>query len=73
MWSRVLTAVLASCVLFPGMAGVLIPPDSTWRYQKGTSEASSPDAAAWRQLGFDDSTWSSGQAAPLDPDVESGR
>lgn len=44
-------------------AGTLIPPDSTWRYFKGLSEASSPDSSAWRTWDFDDSSWSVGQAA----------
>jgi hypothetical protein len=40
--------------------GVLLVPDqSTWRYFKGLTEASNP-ANAWRQLGFNDSSWASG-------------
>ncbi|MBN1675802.1 MAG: fibronectin type III domain-containing protein [Kiritimatiellae bacterium] len=34
---------------------------ATWRYRKGTAEASEP-ATAWRQTGFDDSGWSAGNA-----------
>lgn len=41
----------------------LLPSGSTWRYFKGTSEASSPPSA-WRAPGFDDSAWPSG-GAPL--------
>ena len=37
----------------------LIPPGATWRYFKGYSEASSP-TSAWRQRGFDDSEWATG-------------
>ncbi len=33
-----------------------------WRYRKGSAEASSP-VDAWRAAGFDDSSWSTGQAA----------
>ncbi|MBN1674196.1 MAG: chitobiase/beta-hexosaminidase C-terminal domain-containing protein [Kiritimatiellae bacterium] len=36
---------------------------SAWRYRKGTAEASDPPGA-WRQLAFDDSSWSAG-AAPF--------
>ncbi|MBN1676557.1 MAG: CotH kinase family protein [Kiritimatiellae bacterium] len=36
---------------------------ATWRYLKGTAEASDPPAS-WRRLGFDDSAWASG-AAPF--------
>jgi hypothetical protein len=39
-----------------------VPLDSDWRWQKGLSEASVPDPTAWRQLGFDDGSWSSGLA-----------
>lgn len=35
---------------------------SQWRYLPGLSEASSPDVGAWRELDFDDSSWSLGQA-----------
>lgn len=35
----------------------LIPPDSTWRWLKGTNEASLPDPTAWRQIGFNDTAW----------------
>jgi len=33
---------------------------ATWRFLPGTSEASSPDASAWRKPGFDDATWVAG-------------
>jgi hypothetical protein len=36
---------------------------STWRYFLGVREASTPDRAAWRAPGFDDSTWPGGPAA----------
>jgi len=35
--------------------------NSTWRFLKGLAEASDP-TNAWRQLSFDDSSWSSGRA-----------
>jgi hypothetical protein len=41
---------------------LLIGPGSTWRWLKGTGEASAPDTAAWRQLGFGDGGWESGPA-----------
>ncbi|HTH49115.1 MAG TPA: lamin tail domain-containing protein, partial [Candidatus Limnocylindria bacterium] len=43
----------------PSESVPLFPAGSTWLYRKGTSEASSP-TTAWRDPGFDDSTWSSG-------------
>ena len=57
----VLLAALLECLT--GVAGVLVPEDGNWRFLKGYSEASSPDTSAWRQLGFDDSAWATGQAA----------
>ncbi len=37
---------------------------SRWKYFKGTQEATSPDITLWRELGFDDSSWSEG-ATPM--------
>jgi hypothetical protein len=50
-------------------SNLLINAGSTWKYRKGTSEASSP-STAWRNLTFDESTWDSG-AMPIgyDPSV----
>ncbi|HEY0457193.1 MAG TPA: lamin tail domain-containing protein, partial [Verrucomicrobiae bacterium] len=45
-------------------ASTVFPSNSVWKYFKGTTEASTPDATAWRNLGFDDSTWLTG-AAPF--------
>ncbi len=39
----------------------LVASDAMYRYAKGLAEASTP-VDAWRQRGFDDSAWSSGQA-----------
>jgi hypothetical protein len=50
-----LLAVLGCCC--PGRAAEVVPLDTTWRFQNGLSEASSPDTTAWRALGFDDSSW----------------
>ena len=46
-----------------GPSTTLVNTGSTWRYRKGTSEASTP-TTAWRATSFDDSTWLSG-AAPI--------
>lgn len=50
----------------------VIVPRSTWRYRKGTAEASNP-ATAWRHPNFDDSAWSLGKL-PIgyDPDIQFG-
>lgn len=53
---------LAGLLLLPtASAQVLVPTGSTWRYFKGTQEASSP-TNAWRQPGFNDAAWPSGPA-----------
>ena len=49
--------------VLPCVADGLVSPDSTWRFIKGYSEASTPDTTAWRQLGFNDSAWATSQAA----------
>jgi hypothetical protein len=64
--TRVLSVVslglLASLLLaLETSARVFVPTNSTWRYFKGTSEASDP-ISAWRQLEFDDSAWLVGPA-----------
>src|SRR5690242_17521681 len=41
---------------------VFAPTNAVWRVFKGTSEASSPDSAAWRQSTFDDHAWLSASA-----------
>src|SRR4051812_32044194 len=38
-------------------AAEILPYGTNWRYSIGLSEASSPDPATWRNLGFDDSAW----------------
>src|SRR3954468_5140098 len=44
-------------------AVTLFGTNATWRYLKGTAEASSPDATAWRGLTYNDSTWLTGNGA----------
>ena len=60
----ILFILLAGLVLASdATARVLVATNSTWRYFKGTSEASNP-TNAWRELDFDDSAWLTG-AAPF--------
>ena len=59
--SLLLFAVLALVV--PARAEIVIATNSTWRYFKGTSEASDP-TNLWREVAFDDSAWLVG-AAPF--------
>jgi len=45
-----------------GTAFIIVPEGAAWKYFKGTQEPSTTQGA-WRQLGFDDSSWLSGQTA----------
>src|SRR5689334_8565180 len=53
---------LAFSVVWRTPASVVFPLDTEWRYFPGWTEASPGDPTAWRGLGFDDSTWRTGQA-----------
>jgi hypothetical protein len=59
-----LTLLLADGWTQPVRSQVLVTTNSVWAYRKGTNEASVP-ATAWRQPGFDDSTWTDGAGAVL--------
>jgi hypothetical protein len=51
---------------------LLLADHSTWKYRKGTNEASSP-TTTWRQPGFDDSAWTSGRTpVGYDPSLSMG-
>ncbi len=68
-----LTALLALVTLSSQVRAVdLVPVQSQWRYLKGTAEASSPDATAWRQPGFNNAGWLSGPATFWYGDVFTG-
>ena len=55
--------VLAMAVGTVGLgAQTLVGLDSNWRWQKGLSEASSPDPSAWRQVAFNATAWASAPA-----------
>jgi len=58
---KLLVVLFFGAVLSAG-AGVVFPTASTWKFFKGYSEASSPDPSAWREIGFNDSSWDSGLA-----------
>lgn len=49
------------CCSVNGAQVTVVPPGSSWRVFLGTQEASSPDTA-WRAVGFDDASWSTGVA-----------
>ena len=56
MFRLVLPALLLLGSLLRADEVALIRIGDSWRYFKGTMEASSP-ASAWREIGFDDSSW----------------
>lgn len=70
MYSRLgrLFAVLLfslTSIAFPNARGQTFPlfaTNATWRYVKGTQEASAPDPSMWRQRAFDDRAWNFGNA-----------
>ena len=77
--SRIIKCLLLA--LLPGIpsaAGaqevVYIETSSSWRWRPGLSEASDP-REAWRETGFDDSSWLSGRTGvgpPVSPGGSSG-
>src|ERR1051326_4254959 len=59
---------LAGVLWSPVHAAILVSTNSSWKFHKGTGEASSP-TNAWRAVAFDDSTWNTG-AAPFYYDTD---
>jgi len=55
-----LLVVFCSVLCFQGHAVDIFTSGATWKYFKGTSEASQPDRTAWRMIDYDDSSWASG-------------
>ncbi|MBI3416366.1 MAG: lamin tail domain-containing protein [Verrucomicrobia bacterium] len=56
-WLALMPAMLSSA-----SAATLVSSNSTWKFFKGTTEASAPDSTAWRKTAFDDTAWPSGPA-----------
>ncbi|MCW5552833.1 MAG: lamin tail domain-containing protein [Verrucomicrobiae bacterium] len=57
LWLAVSLVLAAMTVPVAAQNLDLIPANSSWRWLKGTNEASLPNVTAWRHLGFDDSAW----------------
>lgn len=64
-------AAIAAAMAPMAPAAELFGAEAEWRYFKGVSEVSEPDTTAWRQPGFDDSTWLTGNA-PFFYELSSG-
>src|SRR5688572_21891369 len=60
------TLVLSLSLIFgfelAAPASLLFNTNAVWKYFKGRAEASTPDNTAWRQPGFDDSTFTDASA-----------
>ncbi|MBN1674123.1 MAG: lamin tail domain-containing protein [Kiritimatiellae bacterium] len=60
--NRYANAFMLSAQAGSGTEGAIkVAKGAVWRYRKGTAEASTP-GSAWRNTGFDDSGWASGNA-----------
>jgi hypothetical protein len=60
---RLFIPVFLALVMWSSVKGaVLFSTNSTWKYFKGHTEASSPDTNAWKQIGFNDAAWTAGGA-----------
>src|SRR5882724_5896512 len=52
-------ALILALLLCSALPAATLPTlNSNWKYKLGTGEASSPDTTLWRQVAFNDSTWS---------------
>ncbi len=67
-WLSVAVLTLAAGWSSQVRGEILVATNSTWRFRKGTAEASSP-TNAWRQPSFNDSAWLAG-AAPFYYDTD---
>lgn len=56
MFTRLLCLGLI-CLALPAQSATLFPTNSTWRFLRGTNEASLPNTAAWRNAGFNDAAF----------------
>ena len=67
------TRLLLLCILVvPSQAATLVSTDSTWRFLRGTTEASSPDRTAWRSAAFNDASFADAPAPFWYGDVRPG-
>jgi hypothetical protein len=61
MFTRLLLMGLL-CHAVPAQSATLISANSTWRFLRGTNEASSPEITAWRNAGFNDASFADAPA-----------
>src|SRR5215204_7003078 len=68
----VLIGLLLALFVAPADAALLFNTNATWNLFRGRTEASTPDPAAWRQLDFNDSSWTPSSMPYWYGDVLSG-
>ena len=61
MFTRLLVLGLI-CIAVPAHAATLLSTNATWRFLRGTNEASLPDITAWRLAGFNDAAFADAPA-----------
>ena len=64
VWFRMIHRMRALALLYlaltaPAQSALVFSTGATWKYLKGTAEASSP-SSAWRLPGFNDASWLTG-------------
>ena len=59
IFSRLTWVCLLLTAIASARGGIvsLVDTNAAWKWRKGTNEASLPDTAAWRAIGFDDSSF----------------
>ena len=60
------------CCAVSGQSAALFSTNSTWRFLRGTNEASRPDLTAWRNAGFSDAAFADAPAPFWYGDVRPG-
>jgi hypothetical protein len=61
MFTRLLLMGLL-CLAVPAQSATLFPTNSTWRFKRGNTEASTPDLTAWRLGAFNDTAFADAPA-----------
>ncbi len=72
MFHRYLFLSAWLCLSFPALAADLVNTRSTWKFLRGTSEASQPNNASWRAIGFNDSAFANASAPFWYGDTQTG-
>jgi len=71
MFTRLLLMGLL-CLAVPARSATLFSTNSTWRFLRGTAEASTPNLTAWRVAGFNDAAFADAPAPFWYGDVRPG-